>query len=67
MIVDVYQLCPIKKKASRTNCTFGFCQHSMPKHKKPKEQFLTNASEKLQQKTKQIISKKEILNKNSYF
>jgi len=39
----------------------------MPKHKKPKEQFLTNASEKLQQKTKQIISKKEILNKNSYF
>ena len=32
-----------KKKASRTNCIFGFCQRSKPKHKKPKEQFLTNA------------------------
>jgi|GEM_PF-5260217 len=55
------------KKPTAQTGTFGFCQHSMPKHKKPKEQFLTNASEKLQQKTKQISSKKEILNKNSYF
>ena len=36
-----------EKKASRTNCTFGFCQRSKPKHKKPKEQFLANANLKV--------------------
>jgi hypothetical protein len=32
-----------KRKNHHTNCTFGFCQRSMPKHKKPKEQFLAYA------------------------
>ena len=30
-------LCPIKKKANRTNSTFGFCRHTKPTLKKPKE------------------------------
>jgi len=35
------------KKSQPPNSTFGFCQRLKPKHKKPKEQFLANAKQKL--------------------
>jgi hypothetical protein len=36
-------LCPIKKKANRTNSTFGFLPTHKPTQKKPKELFYPNA------------------------